>query len=122
MYSITAFDDKGKEIANMSLAVGAFIRISEQGYNWFKLIDAIECNGGISGLGIEKKIKLVNLLKAMKKLKAHHTKGKWIKLPDGRSLYLDYWSTQKRVLRRFMRKCINWCILNNKSDILIGFY
>jgi hypothetical protein len=58
----------------------------------------------------------------MKKLKAHHPKGKWIKLPDGRSLYLNDWSTRKRILRRFMRKCINWCILNKKSEILIGFY
>jgi len=122
MYSISAFDDHRKEVAHFSVAMGAFRRISEQGYNWFKLIDATECDGGVSGMGIEKKIKLVKLLKAMKKLKAHKAKGKWIKLSDGTSLYLNAWSTRKRVLRRFMRKCINWCILNRKSEILMGFY
>ena len=42
--------------------MGTFGMIQEQGYDWFKLIDATECDGGVSGLGIEKKIKLVKLL------------------------------------------------------------
>ena len=107
----------------MSPAMGTFRMIHEQGYDWFKLIDATECDGGVSWLGIEKKIKLVKLLKAMRKLKTHDTKGKLAQAsPLSGYYYIDKWSSRKRYLRRFMRKCINWCVLNKKSEILIGFY
>ncbi|GAH99790.1 unnamed protein product, partial [marine sediment metagenome] len=41
------------------------------GYDWFKLIDANECDGGVSGLAIEKNIKLVKLQNAVEKLKKY---------------------------------------------------
>ena len=123
IYHIVAYDESGKEILTMTAAIGTFRMIQEQGYDWFKLIDATECDGGVSGLGIEKKIKLVKLLKAIRKLKTHDTNGKLAQAsPLSGYYYIDKWSSQKRYLRRFMRKCINWCILNKKSEILIGFY
>lgn len=123
IYDIMGYDENGKEIAHMRAHIGAFRMISEQGYDWFKLIDATECDGGVSGLGIEKKIKLVRLLRAMRKLKIHDAKGKLAQVrPLSGYYYIDKWSSRKRKLRRFMRKCINWCILNKKSEILIGFY
>jgi hypothetical protein len=123
IYDIIAYDENGKEIAHMRAFIGAFRMIWEQGYDWFKLIDATECDGGVSGLGIEKKIKLVKLLKAMRKLKTHDTKGKLAQVrPLSHSYTRDEWSSRKRKLRKFMRECINWCILNKKSEILIGFY
>ena len=126
MYSISAYDDKGKEIAHMSVAMGTFRRIREHGYDWFKLIVASECDGGVSGMGVDKKIKLYYLLKAMKKLKSHHVERELVKFHDGTKdgtwVLVDNWTGRKRQLRKFMRKCINWCILNKKSEILIGFY
>ena len=122
MYDIYAYDDNGKEIAYLGTGMRAFRELIQLGYFWFELIDATECDGGVSGMGIDKKIKLVNLLNAMKKLKSHQTKGEWIEDWDGLRLYTSVWKYRKRALRKFMRKCINWCILNNKDEILIGFY
>lgn len=95
----------------------------ELGYDWFKLIDAKECDGGICGMGIDKKIRLVELRQAMEKLKTHDIKEKvdQIALYSSSEIY-DKWSPQKRNFQIFMRECINWCILNKKSEILIGFY
>ena len=122
-YDITAYDENGKEVAYMRLGKGRFREISEQGYDWFELINAWGCDGGVSGMGIDMKIKLVKLLKAMERLKTHNTKGRLAQpLPLSGNFIYDTWSSKKKILRRFMRKCINWCILNKKSEILIGFY
>jgi len=126
MYDIYAYDENKREIAHLRAATGTFRRINEHGYDWFKLINASECDGGVSGMGVEKKIKLFNFLKAMKKLKSHKVKRELVKIhddtKDGTTVLVDYWTSRKRKLRKFMRKCINWCILNNKDEILIGFY
>ncbi|MHA1193596.1 MAG: hypothetical protein ACTSP9_15135 [Promethearchaeota archaeon] len=122
-YDITAYDENGKKIVHLRFGIGTFRKICEQGYDWFKLINAWECDGGVSGMGVEKQIKLVKLLKAMKKLKTHDTKGRLAQYSPllGNFIY-DTWGSKKRILRKFMRKCINWCILNKRSEILIGFY
>ena len=122
-YDITAYDENGLKIAYLRMGMGRFRQISEQGYDWFKLIDAWGCDGGVSGMGVDREIKLVKLMNAMDKLKNHDTKGRFAQASvlSGKFIY-DIWSSKKRFIRRFMRKCINWCILNKKSKILIGFY
>lgn len=122
-YDIYAYNENEKEIAYMRVHAGGFLIIRDLGYDWFKLIDAKECDGGISGLSIEKKIKLDKLLKAMEKLKTHDIKGNLAQFnPDSLHIISNDWRSYKRKLRRFMRDCINWCLLNKKSEILIGFY
>lgn len=46
--------ESGDEIAYHRAYMGAFRMMREQGYDWFNLIDAEECNGGVSGNGTEK--------------------------------------------------------------------
>jgi hypothetical protein len=55
-YDIAAYDGE-TYVASMEAPAYAFEKIKHNGYDWFFLIDAIECDGQVSGLGLEKKIK-----------------------------------------------------------------
>jgi len=122
-YYICAYDDNEKEIAYLRVIIGGFIITRELGYDWFDLIDAKECDGGVSGTAIEKKIKLVKLQKTVEKLENHNITEKLTQInPVSAPSMQEDFNSQKGELLDFMRKCINWCILNKKSEILIGFY
>jgi len=122
-YYISAYDENENEIAYLRIYSGGIVMTRELGYDWFKLIDASECDGGVSGLAIEKNIKLVKLQKAVEKLKTHDIKKKLAQINQNSSKSLhDEWSSQKREFLRFMSECINWCTSNKKNKILIGFY
>ena len=122
-YYISAYDESEKEIAILKVIVGGFIITRELGYDWFDLIGAKECDGGVSGMGIEKKIKLATLQKAMEKLKTHNIKEELTQInPNMVSSMREEYNTQKREFINFMSICINWCTSNKKSEILIGFY
>jgi len=122
-YYISAYDESEKEIAILKVIVGGFIITRELGYDWFDLIGAKECDGGVSGMGIEKKIKLATLQKAMEKLKTHNIKEELTQInPNMVSSMREEYNTQKREFINFMSICINWCTSNKKSEIFIGFY
>ena len=55
-YDIAAYDGK-TYVASMEAPAYAFEKIKYNGYDWFFLIDAIECDGQVSGLGVDKQIK-----------------------------------------------------------------
>ncbi len=122
-YYISAYDENEKEIAILKVIVGGFIITRELGYDWFNLIGAKECDGGVSGMGIEKKIKLATLQKAMEKLKTHNIKEELTQInPDFVSSMQEDYNSQKREFINFMSMCITWCTSNKKDKILIGFY
>ncbi|MHA1193595.1 MAG: hypothetical protein ACTSP9_15130 [Promethearchaeota archaeon] len=122
-YYILACDENENEIAYLRVYPGGIVMSRELGYDWFKLIDANECDGGVSGLGIEKNIKLVKLQKAVEKLKKYDIKEKLTEFnPSSLQSLNELWSSQKREFLNFMSACINWCTSNKKSKILIGFY
>lgn len=115
-FDIDVYDQDGKEIAYLRAYMGAFRMCREQGYDWFKLIDAEECDGGVSGTGDSKPILLKNLERAMAELERHDTKGKLS------SEERDEWTYRKPLLKEFMQKCIEYCVKNNKKSILIAFH
>ena len=122
-YYICAYDENEKEFAYLRVITGGFIITRELGYDWFDLIDAMECDGGVSGMGIEKKIELATLQKAMEKLKTHNIKEELTQInPDFVSSMREDYNSQKREFFNFMSICINWCTSNKKSKVLIGFY
>jgi len=66
-YDISAFDKENKRsIAYMEAPANSFEKIKSKGYDWFALINASECDGIVSGLGIEKFIQLIDLKRAYK--------------------------------------------------------
>ena len=119
-YDISAFDSEGREMANLNTYMGAFRMCREQGYDWFKLIDAEDEDCGVSGCGGQKEILLSNLRQAMKVLEEHDTQGKLTDDRDG--TFRNEWEHRKPLLKEFMGKCIAWCEQNKKDRILIGFY
>jgi len=119
-FDISAYDLEGKEIAYLRAYMQAFRMCREQGYDWFKLIDAEDQYCGVSGCGGQKEILLSNLRKAMKALEEHDTQGKLADNRDG--TFEDEWSYRKPLLKEFMEKCIAWCEQNKKDSVLIGFY
>jgi len=122
-YYISAYDKKENEIAILRVYPGGIVMTREIGYDWFKLIDASECDGGVSGLAIEKNIKLVKLQNAVEKLTKYDIKEKFTELnPSSLQDLKELWISQKTEFIRFMNVCINWCISNNKKKIKFGFY
>lgn len=110
-----SFHDCNHEIAYLGAYMGAFRMLYEQGYDWFGLIDAYDCDGGISGNGNSKYIQLADLEKALRVLNEFDPKGRLSS--EGR----DEFSHRKPILQEFMGKCIKWCKENNKSEIYIYF-
>ncbi|MHA1986543.1 MAG: hypothetical protein ACW98D_07890 [Promethearchaeota archaeon] len=122
-YYISAYDGNEDEIAYLRIYPGGILMTRELGYDWFELLDASECDGGISGLGIEKNIKLDKLQKAVNKLKNSNIKVKLIEFnPSSLQDLQDLWVSQKTEFLRFMNVCIDWCISNQKKSIKFGFY
>lgn len=127
-YDITAYEsaktweniNSVTEIAYLRTYMGAFRMCREQGYDWFKYIDAIELDGGVSGRGDGKYITLTNLENAMFKLDNHDTKGRLASSYDD-SGDRDEWTHRKPLLKDFMQKCIDWCMLNSKNEVFIYF-
>ena len=111
--------DGEEEVVYLRAYMGAFRMCEEQGYDWFELIDAQECNGGVSGTGEEKQIKLSDLRKALKVLESHNPSGLASSLWNEEKR--DEWTHRKPILKEFMEKCIAWCEKNKKESILIEF-
>lgn len=66
-YDISAYDKESKRnIAYMEAPANSFEKIKYNGYDWFALINASDCDGVVSGLGVEKEIRLVDLKRAYK--------------------------------------------------------
>lgn len=102
-------------VAYMRAYYSTFRMCWDQGYDWFKLIDAQDCDGGVSGLDKGKYILLEDLRHALEVAKTHDPKGKLS------SEGIDEWTGRKPKLIKFKRKCIEWCIKNNQDSIYIWF-
>jgi hypothetical protein len=108
------FDIEAENGSEISTYMGAFRMLTEQGYDWFELIDAYDCYGGVSGNGNEKAIKLSNLEKALEEINIF----KNTKLSsEGR----DEFTHRKPMLIEFMKDCISWCKINKKNEIKVYF-
>ncbi len=112
-FDITAMDETGNEVADHRVYMGGFRMMYEQGYNWFELIDAMDCYGGVSGTGESKLIMKRDLIKARDILKDF----KVTKLSEDR----DEISDRRESLCEFMQKCIDWCEKEQKDSIMIEF-
>lgn len=117
-------DDWGKkdEVAYHRAYMGGFRMMREQGYDWFDLINAYECYGGVSGTGEAKMINLSDLRNALKVLLKHKpTNLANNSFDNEKPEYRDEFNDRKPRLKDFMEKCIKWCEENNKEEILIYF-
>ena len=113
--------DNLKDIAYHRAYMGGFRMMTEQGYDWFKLINAYDCYGGVSGNGTAKIIKLSDLKNALKTLLGH-TPTNLANNGFGDDVELrDEFNDRKPRLKDFMEKCIAWCEENKKEGILIYF-
>lgn len=117
-FDIFAVDKEGKVIAYHRAYMGGFRMMHEQGYDWFSLIDALDCYGGVSGNGNSKKISLINLEKALDVLLHHDTKGE---LADNHNEERDEFTYRKPIIKEFMEDCISWIKQNNETGIKIQF-
>lgn len=115
-FDITAYDDDDdQEVAYYRTYMGGFRMMKEQGYDWFDLIDAYDCYGGVSGNGKDKQISVLKLRNALNILKS-------FKVDKLSSEGRDEISESKEYLIEFMEKCIKWCEDNDKkTSILIYF-
>lgn len=111
---------KKDEISYHRAHMGGFRMMSEQGYDWFDLIRANDCYGGVSGNGNAKKIKLSDLRNALKVLLEHKPTNLANSGFDNEQ-DRDEFSDRKPRLKEFMEKCIKWCEENKKEDVLIYF-
>ncbi len=114
-FDISAYDEEKNEIAEHRAYMGGFRMMCEQGYDWFDLIDAMDCYGGVSGNGTEKEIQKNKLEEASKILRD-------FKVTKMSSEERDEISGRREILCEFMQKCIDWCNNNKKESINIGFY
>ena len=92
--------------------MGGFRRLALEGCDWFSLIDAMECDGGVSGNGTSKFISKENIEKTISLTKTFK--------PDTSDGYYEF-ENSKDVLLEFMEKCINWCNKNDMESIPISF-
>ncbi len=106
---------KEEIVATLRVGMSRFRECFDQGYNWFELINAGECDGGVSGLAIGKYILLKDLQHAVEVAETHDPQGKLTL--DGK----DRWIHRKPQLIGFMQKCIDWCISNSQDRIYIYF-
>ena len=106
--------DDLKEVAYHRAYMGGFRMMREQGYDWFMLIDALECDAGVSGNGTGKIIKLIDLKVALRILKNFEVERM-------SSEDRDEITDRSPELIDFMKKCIRWCEKNKKEGILIYF-
>lgn len=114
-FDITAFDEINDEVAYLRTYMGAFRMLREQGFDWFKLIGAKDCDCGVSGCGETRLIWLDNLERALEMLRKHNPEGKLSS--EGR----DEWTHRKPLLEEFMVKCIKHCRDNDINYISIYF-
>ena len=113
-FDIYAYDDEKKTVAYFRTYMGGFRMMKEQGYDWFQLLRAEDCDGGVSGNGTEKLIRKNALITALYVLKHFEV----IELSrEGR----DEISDCKIDLCVFMDKAIKWCEANDKEEILVYF-
>jgi len=112
---------KSDEVAYHRAYMGGFRMMREQGYDWFKLLDAYDCYGGVSGNGTAKIIKLTFLKNALKVLLEHKPTNLANVSPVGDDVGRDEFSDRKPRLKEFMEKCIRFCEKNKKQGILIYF-
>ncbi len=119
-FDITANDLEGNEIAYHRSYMGGFRMMVEQGYDWFNLINAEECDNGVSGSGDTKLIKLEDLKNALKILLKHKPICLASNYP-GEKQDRDEFNYRKPRLKEFMEKCINCCEENEMEGISIYF-
>ena len=119
-FDITAYSTNKKEVAYHRAYMGGFRMMREQGYDWFLLIDASECDAGVSGNGDEKNIKLIDLKVAIRILE-NHKPTNLANSGFNNEQDRDEFSYRKPILKDFMEKCIKWCEENKKDSILIYF-
>ncbi|MFX0102218.1 MAG: hypothetical protein ACFFCS_21815 [Candidatus Hodarchaeota archaeon] len=139
-------DDRGNEISGFNAPMATFRMLWQQGYDWFRLIDARECDADYSGRGVEKGIKMENLEKALEELTKHDPGGRLARipfdmstqpqLPDDLAAFSDMYTTVRRgtvhefedtfrkykePLQEFMEDCIAWGNSTNNDEITIVF-
>lgn len=110
-FDLYIYDDKYQELGYFRSYMGGFRMVREEvGYDWFDLIDAYDCYGGVSGNGQDKMIKLKDLEKARKDL---------LKIS---SVGTHEWAYRKPLLDKFMRIAIKYCRDNKLEEVKFGFY
>jgi hypothetical protein len=111
-FDIIAYPSKSDlypEVASFRTYMGTFEMLKDEGYDWFRALDAEECYGGVSGTNRGKHISIDTLTYATLVLKDFEP------LPHSEGLRM------KPILLDFMKLCINWCKENNKNDVYILF-
>ncbi len=106
----------------------------EQGYDWFGLIGACECDGGPSGTGARKKIPIASIERALKLLETHDTKGhvdstarkNRAMLAEHPELAVmidrtDAFTCMKPVSQSFMNNCLEFCKKNACKHVIMTF-
>ena len=122
-FDIYAFDEDEEEVAYFRSHAGGFRWLSDEGYDWFALINAEDCDGGCSGTGAERDVQLEDLQHAMQVMDGLETIG-----PSNREIALttDKYSEDDVIyiaieLREFMKSYVRWCMKNGKQSIKISF-
>ena len=113
--------DNLEEVSYHRAYMGGFRMMREQGYDWFELIDAYDCYGGVSGNGIAKVIFIEKLKNALNVLE-NHKPTCLVNNGFGDEVDLrDEFNDRKPRIREFMKDCIKWCEKNKTEGILIYF-
>lgn len=130
-YDIYAMGPGGEEVAYFQARMGTFRCLRQQGYDWFDLIDAKECDGLVSGKGITKYITSGHLKHALEVLQSHDPGGRLARMPldvltllgfiDREDEFVDTFSYYKDSLAEFMEECIYWCEATKNQGIDISF-
>lgn len=147
-YMIYSLDVDGNHVSELDVPMGTFRMLKQQMYDWFKLIDARECDGDMSGRGVIKRIELEKLREALESLKVHDTMGTLARLPldvrapfgystqqftgiPGLNNFIVMRGTQSEFedtflkysgyLESFMEDTIAWCEEHGKTQVEVAF-
>ena len=150
-YDIYTRDNNGNNMHYLRAPANTFGKLKEAGYDWFDLIDAVDCDGFVSGRGFEKKIKLDDIKIALKVLEFVNINNKLKKSVEKLVTLLDPLGTNKSQIKHiktsynvnldlefvqhqiqasidliprleeFLKEIISWCEHNSKSEIEIFF-
>ena len=147
-YAMYVEDTLGENLFNLETPANTFDKLRLCGYDWFSLINAVECDGHVSGTGMGKKILLENIKKALRlldvnKLKTALMEKRELEDPLGtnkafmdnlkaryniqnlESHFIDHQIESSRrliyELEKFMQNCITWCQEYKRNEILIRF-
>ena len=122
-FDIYALDEDDEEIAYFRSHAGGFNWLNDEGYDWFALINAKDCDGGCSGTGAKREVQLEDLQYAMLFMDNLEAIG-----PSNREIALitDKYSEDDVIyiaieLYGFMLSCVKGCARNGKQAIKISF-